>query len=69
MEKFYFVAERTICRRGCTEHHKELLEVSAPSFRKADEWLCANYKGWTHWHTDSPQKHLFDSTNYGYFQA
>jgi len=66
---FYFVAERVLTRRRCTEYHRELLQITAPSFRAADQWLCANYKGWTHWHTDRPDKHLMDSTNFCAFTA
>lgn len=63
-QQFYFVAERTSTRKGCTQDLQELIRVSADSFHAADKWINANYKGWTHFHVTDPSVYLFASTNF-----
>ena len=68
-QTFYFVAERTSTRKGCTQNQQDLISVKSESFRKADQWINANYKNWTHWHTDTPKDFLFTATSFKAFTA
>ena len=64
---FYFVAERTLTVDALSR--KELLQVRPKLSSCGPMDLTANYKGWTHWHTDRPDKHLMESTNFCAFTA
>ena len=68
-QQYYFVAERTTTRRGCTQDKQELIRVSADSFHAADKWINANYKGWIHFHVTDPSVYLFTATNFCAFIA
>ena len=60
---YYFVAECTSTRRGCTQDLQELIRVYADSFHAADKWINANYTGWVHFHVTDPARYLFTSTD------
>jgi len=68
-ESYYFVAERTTTRRGCTQDKQELICINADSFHAADKWINANYKGWTHYHVTEPAPFLFTATNFCAYSA
>ena len=63
-QQFYFVAERTSTRKGCTQEEQELIRISANSFHAADKWINANYPGWVHFHVTDPSLYLFTATNF-----
>lgn len=64
MQTFYFVAERTATIRGCTSTINELVKIQADSFRKADNWINENYKGWIHWQTLRPEQDVFEADRF-----
>jgi hypothetical protein len=68
-ESFYFVAERTTTRRGCTQDKQELICINADNFRAADMWINANYKGWIHYPVTEPAPYLFTATNFCAYSA